>query len=101
LHPLRGGGAGYWSVTALANSRITFRFEEGDATDVDLVDDHEQDDEEVATEAQTVIPAGAKRRAGIQKSLEFLDSRVRGNDEWCRALGSSTVSGAFSHSLQA
>ena len=29
----------------------------------------------------TVIPAEAKRRAGIQKALKCLDSRFRGNDE--------------------
>jgi proteic killer suppression protein len=38
LHPLRGELAGYWSITVRANWRITFRFEQGDATDVDLVD---------------------------------------------------------------
>ncbi len=32
--------AGYWSITVRANWRIIFRFEEGDATDVDLVDYH-------------------------------------------------------------
>jgi proteic killer suppression protein len=40
LHPLKGDLAGYWSVTVRANWRITFRFEQGDATDVDLVDYH-------------------------------------------------------------
>jgi proteic killer suppression protein len=40
LHPLRGRLAGYWSVTVSGNWRIIFRFEEGDATDVDLVDYH-------------------------------------------------------------
>jgi len=38
LHPLKGELAGYWSITVRANWRIIFRFEEGDATDVDLVD---------------------------------------------------------------
>jgi len=40
LHPLRGDLVGYWSVTVRANWRIIFRFEEGDATDVDLLDYH-------------------------------------------------------------
>jgi proteic killer suppression protein len=40
LHPLKGELAGYWSITVSANWRIIFRFEEGDATDVDLVDYH-------------------------------------------------------------
>jgi toxin HigB-1 len=40
LHPLKGDLAGYWSITVSANWRIIFRFEKGDATDVDLVDYH-------------------------------------------------------------
>jgi len=40
LRPLRGDFAGFWSVTIAANWRIIFRFEDGDATDVDLVDYH-------------------------------------------------------------
>jgi proteic killer suppression protein len=40
LHPLRGELAGYWSITVRANWRITFCIEQGDATDVDLVDYH-------------------------------------------------------------
>jgi proteic killer suppression protein len=40
LHPLRGELAGYWSITVRANWRIIFRFEQGDAIDVDLVDYH-------------------------------------------------------------
>ena len=40
LHPLKGELAGYWSITIRANWRITFRFEEGDATDIELVDYH-------------------------------------------------------------
>ena len=40
LHALRGDLAGYWSITVRANWRIIFRFEQGDATDVDLVDYH-------------------------------------------------------------
>jgi proteic killer suppression protein len=38
LHPLKGDLAGYWSIIVSANWRIIFRFEHGDATDVDLVD---------------------------------------------------------------
>jgi toxin HigB-1 len=40
LHLLRGDLAGFWSGTVRANWRIVFRFEEGDATDVDLMDYH-------------------------------------------------------------
>ena len=40
LHPLKGELAGYWSITVRANWRIIFRFEQGDATDVDLIDYH-------------------------------------------------------------
>jgi toxin HigB-1 len=40
LHPLKGALAGFWSITINANWRIVFRFENGDATDVDYVDYH-------------------------------------------------------------
>ncbi len=40
LHPLKGELAGFWSVTISANWRIVFRFENGDANDVDYVDYH-------------------------------------------------------------
>jgi proteic killer suppression protein len=40
LHPLKGNLAGFWSVTIRANWRIIFRFEDGDVTDVDLIDYH-------------------------------------------------------------
>jgi len=40
LHPLRGDRKGFWSVTVTGNWRLIFRFEEGDALDVDLVDYH-------------------------------------------------------------
>lgn len=40
LHPMKGNLAGYWSITVRANWRIMFRFEQGDATDVDLTDYH-------------------------------------------------------------
>ena len=38
--PLKGGLKGFWSVTVTGNWRVIFRFEEGDALDVDLVDYH-------------------------------------------------------------
>jgi proteic killer suppression protein len=40
LHPLKGEWRGYWAVTVHANRRVVFRFEEGDALDVDFVDYH-------------------------------------------------------------
>ena len=40
LHPLTGSLKGFWSVTVRANWRIIFRFEDGNALDVDLVDYH-------------------------------------------------------------
>jgi proteic killer suppression protein len=40
LHPLTGDLAGFWSVTVTANRRIIFRFEQGRAFDVDLIDYH-------------------------------------------------------------
>jgi proteic killer suppression protein len=40
LHPLKGKLKGFWAVTVRANWRIVFRFENGDAYDVDLVDYH-------------------------------------------------------------
>ncbi len=40
LHPLTGNRRGYWSVTVRANWRVIFRFEDGEAADVDLVDYH-------------------------------------------------------------
>jgi proteic killer suppression protein len=40
LHALKGDRKGYWSVTVRANWRIIFRFENGDAYDVDLMDYH-------------------------------------------------------------
>ena len=38
LHPLKGELRGFWSVTVSGNWRVIFRFEKGDAFDVDLVD---------------------------------------------------------------
>jgi toxin HigB-1 len=40
LHPLKGRRARHWSVTVSGNWRIVFRFEDGHAFDVDLVDYH-------------------------------------------------------------
>jgi toxin HigB-1 len=40
LHPLKGGRKGFWAVTVRANWRVIFRFEDGDAQDVDYVDYH-------------------------------------------------------------
>ncbi len=40
LHPLKGDLKGFWSIRVSANLRIIFRFEGGDAYDVELVDDH-------------------------------------------------------------
>jgi toxin HigB-1 len=40
LHPLTGDLKGFWAVTVRANWRIIFRFEDGKASDVDLVDYH-------------------------------------------------------------
>jgi proteic killer suppression protein len=40
LHPLKGELKGFWAVSVRANWRIIFRFEDGKAFDVDLVDYH-------------------------------------------------------------
>ncbi len=40
LHPLKGDLAGFWSVTVSGNWRMVFRFEDGHARDVDLIDYH-------------------------------------------------------------
>ena len=40
LHPLRGNFAGYWSVRVSGNWRVIFRFEDGNATNVDFIDYH-------------------------------------------------------------
>lgn len=40
LHPLKGELKGLWAVTVRANWRVVFRFEDGKAFDVDLVDYH-------------------------------------------------------------
>jgi len=40
LHRLKGDLKGFWSVIVRANWRVIFRFEEGDAWNVDLIDYH-------------------------------------------------------------
>ena len=40
LHRLAGKLKGFWSVTVTANWRVIFRFDDGKAFDVDLVDYH-------------------------------------------------------------
>jgi proteic killer suppression protein len=40
LHPLKGKLQGFWAVTVRANWRIVFRFEDGDAHDVEFIDYH-------------------------------------------------------------
>jgi proteic killer suppression protein len=40
LHALKGNLRGFWSITISGNWRMVFRFEDGDALDVDLIDYH-------------------------------------------------------------
>ncbi len=40
LHPLKGDLKSYWALTVRANWRVIFRFEAGDAFDVDYLDYH-------------------------------------------------------------
>ena len=40
LHPLKGDRAGQWSARVTGNWRVVFRFEDGEAVDVDLIDCH-------------------------------------------------------------
>lgn len=40
LHPLKGNLKGFWSISVSGNWRMTFRFDNGDAHDVNLVDYH-------------------------------------------------------------
>ena len=40
LHALKGDRKGYWSVSVKANWRIIFRFADGDASSVALLDYH-------------------------------------------------------------
>jgi proteic killer suppression protein len=40
LHRLSGDLKGFWSVTVSRNWRLVFRFDDGDAVDVDFLDYH-------------------------------------------------------------
>ena len=40
LHPLKGKLAGYWSIRITGNWRLIFRFVQGEAVGVDLIDYH-------------------------------------------------------------
>ena len=40
LHALKGDRAEQWSIRVSGNRRIVFRFEDGEAVDVDLIDYH-------------------------------------------------------------
>jgi len=40
LHAMTGDRRGYWSVVVSRNWRVIFRFENGDACDVDFIDYH-------------------------------------------------------------
>ncbi len=40
LHPLKGDRKGFWAVTVRANWRVIFRFDDGEAQDVDYIDYH-------------------------------------------------------------
>jgi toxin HigB-1 len=40
LHALKGDRKGWWSITVRANWRVVFRFANGIALDIDLVDYH-------------------------------------------------------------
>ena len=40
LHPLKGDLVGHWSIRVMNNWRVTFRFEEGEAVDINLIDYH-------------------------------------------------------------
>jgi toxin HigB-1 len=40
LHPLKGDLAGYWSMSVSGNWRLVFKWQDGVAEEVDLVDYH-------------------------------------------------------------
>jgi len=40
LHPLKGQLKGFWAVKVSGNWRVTFKFEDGDASAVDYADYH-------------------------------------------------------------
>ena len=39
-HPLHGDLRGFWAVRASSNWRVMFRFKDGEAIDIDLIDYH-------------------------------------------------------------
>lgn len=39
-HPLKGALKGHWAVWVSGNWRVTFRFDDGDAYDIDYLDYH-------------------------------------------------------------
>jgi len=41
LHPLKGDRKGQWAITVNGPWRICFKFADGDATDVEIVDYHD------------------------------------------------------------
>ena len=40
LHPLKGDRKGFWAMMVSGNLRLVFRFEDGNAFEVDLIDYH-------------------------------------------------------------
>ena len=40
LHPLKGDRKGFWAMMVSANLRLVFRFEDGNAFEMDLIDYH-------------------------------------------------------------
>ena len=40
LHPLKGNLKGFWSISVSGNWRVVFRFDNGEAYDIDLIDYH-------------------------------------------------------------
>ena len=40
LHPLKGNLKGFWSISVSGNWRVIFRFDNGEAYDIDLIDYH-------------------------------------------------------------
>ncbi len=40
LHPLKGGLKGHFAVSVAGNWRVTFRFEDGHAVEIDYLDYH-------------------------------------------------------------
>jgi toxin HigB-1 len=89
LHALKGDLKGFWSVTISGNWRLVFRFEGGDAFDVDLIDYHQQQ----GAQTMPMNDAEAKRvtrvlngRAGISPEMAIrLEKAGSSNaDHWLR-----------------